>query len=1635
MTQRLPTIVKRVVSGFNSISNSFSHSSPLRAGSHSSLPSSAPHPISNSPSSTPSRIPAADDPYHFDEHISATDIPSLSPTVTTEQSLASDQGAIPARSILQWNAGGLDSQFAVFQHTMYDRDIQIAMMQEVLPHYIPNRIPPQLRYYHVYADCHCTTAIYVNQSVRHTHIPLRLPHNLLPVHEMHATAILAYLPINSTPQPVVLLNLYRSPTGVATTLEYLQYVQQIRTWCSAQSINTTSLQWLIGGDLNAKHEAWGSSPKSTASYRHGQTLYKQLTSSPYLLLNNGQPTRWYTHSTSSGSELRHSHIDVTWATAHLARHLVWRVFEKDQSTDHFQIFIDLDEPISPPITEAETAHWHLPHDERDWAPFHQYLLRNVDSTLQQIDSELLSAQTSTAICTNITDRIVTLYQNAAKTVCKFQSSPRHWPKTISKKGQALSIRYHRYFQYCKQQRHLNQFQTRKLRWLRKQRNAELRSSAARYYTRAFNEHTIHTKEGWQIAAQIRNLTATEGKSVPTLLDPATGEIVASQPLDKANLLNDYYHRHQLDTPLRPSHCWDPADAIYPIPRPLPDTLPLQPPPDAEPEFIPTLPPIPSTSWKVLDTDQNVHTASDLGQHFTDLLQRHVRAKWRRIQRKHSRHSSHSLHEYYTDLLNRRITSVEVQRSLRSFSNNKAYGPDLIHIQFLKRSPYATLPLLTRLFNALLQHGCIPDILKRRWITPLIKPGKTGRIPKDLRPISLTSYIGKILEKLVQFRLVTYLAQLQLLDATQFAYLPGRSTTDCILFLLDRVQRNLNSDRNATSNAIFFDFSSAFDTVQHNVLLWKLKHEYFITGPILILLHDLLADRFTAVRIDGTLSRWLKDTLGVPQGGALSPLLYILYMDNLGVINCIAVLRLGLFADDLCVFTTSLPTSTQISALQEAIYLIQWYALHHGLQLNLHKTQHVQFHNHPRSPPNHTPLYFSSAIHNAFCGPQGEIQSTDVPLTFTSDPVKYLGIYLDATLTFTHHSKYIERRCNALYYSLQRNLRMLWNIKADIAWLLLDVCILSVFDYSALLWPMLSKTNRYRWIRIFNRVIRTAFHSPRSTPQPHMLHHLNTPDLSKRMALQNSKTFSRFIRAPRNTAMYRLLQDTWWPYIKKYSTHPLPNVLTLQDFRSARWPIAKSYRSSALPSTHHTVLWYILCTAVEWDNDDVHYISTKTKLKHIQPRASYYVDLTKPWQTVQFDDTPYHDWLCRHAPPDDELLVFTDGSVGQSGGGGFGYFLVPSFLYNKWNFSSPTASDYSSLPTSTWINAFSSHLKVLRQDAFLTPYLTQHSAPLSHRCTIEFCEAMALHSAVSQLTTALHSKPGLLAPFTTLRLISDSQTVLNYLRGIYHIRSPVMRDIINDIHWNVGTINELHSSLSVIFQWTRSHHETMGNEYADFLANNGCRSLSRPSIDLPETTNWKYLSLKAACNRAKIPFWKSLQFDLTQCISDSTYGTTYKYIPPYVHTDQLQWTATYRKTLSTLSRYTVRILIAIRTGHDQLNYYRHGRISKTIDPHCPCGKGIQTTRHFLTSCCLPAVTAKRRILFRNARELHSYWKQSLSPDQYQEFKKAPFVLDLTQPRTYTDPPRTYPLTLIKQMQVMLVRFYLCTIPYTDLAKRS
>jgi len=259
------------------------------------------------------------------------------------------------------------------------------------------------------------------------------------------------------------------------------------------------------------------------------------------------------------------------------------------------------------------------------------------------------------------------------------------------------------------------------------------------------------------------------------------------------------------------------------------------------------------------------------------------------------------------------------------------GLDNIPYWFFRNCCFQIAPVLTHIFNLTLSSGKPPLHWKKAIITPVPKVSKPASF-SDFRPISVTPLLSRILERHIVKRYL--LPSLPAADVTdQYAYRNSGSTTAAVIEILHRVTQLLETNKYVRCK--FFDFSKAFDTVNHPILFSKLQL-LPLPPTIMIWIINFLSGCTQAISHDGSISALLPITRSIVQGSGLGPALYITYKSDLHPLSDSNFLVK--FADDT---TAIIPQSSDVSAYDEVQHIRDW-ASKNKLNINLAKTKEVVF---------------------------------------------------------------------------------------------------------------------------------------------------------------------------------------------------------------------------------------------------------------------------------------------------------------------------------------------------------------------------------------------------------------------------------------------------------------------------------------------------------------------------------------------------------------------------------------------------------------------------------------------------------------------------------------------------------------------
>ena len=276
-----------------------------------------------------------------------------------------------------------------------------------------------------------------------------------------------------------------------------------------------------------------------------------------------------------------------------------------------------------------------------------------------------------------------------------------------------------------------------------------------------------------------------------------------------------------------------------------------------------------------------------------------------------------------------VTSEEIKKLVMNLKKS-ASGWDDISTKFLKLSLEYIITPLTHLCNRSLQEGVFPEQLKIANVIPLYKSEDPMKF-NNYRPVSLLCILSKVFEKIMYTRLLKFLNKLQIIYKNQFGFRKHHSTYMALMLLIDKITKSL--DKGEFVVGVFLDFSKAFDTVNHEILLKKMEH-YGIRGHVLSWFKSYLSSRSQFVTYNGVKSTQKNITCGVPQGSILGPLLFLLYINDLSKV-CESMMPL-LFADDTNLFKSGKDCDKIQNEIEHDLLKISEWLKINKLSLNIKK---------------------------------------------------------------------------------------------------------------------------------------------------------------------------------------------------------------------------------------------------------------------------------------------------------------------------------------------------------------------------------------------------------------------------------------------------------------------------------------------------------------------------------------------------------------------------------------------------------------------------------------------------------------------------------------------------------------------------
>ena len=392
-----------------------------------------------------------------------------------------------------------------------------------------------------------------------------------------------------------------------------------------------------------------------------------------------------------------------------------------------------------------------------------------------------------------------------------------------------------------------------------------------------------------------------------------------------------------------------------------------------------------------------------------------------------------------------VTEFKVLKYLNKLSPNKATGLDGIPSRFIRDSAPIIAGPLAHIINLSVIQGVVPDDLKTARVVPLFKKNDKTDVG-NYRPVSILSTVSKIFERVIYDQLEEYLANKNVLYDYQSGFRKGMSTDTCLIHLTDFIR--LQMDKGHFVGMLLLDLQKAFDTVNHEILLTKLR-AIGLTDNAVMWLSSYLSNRMQLVENAGVLSSSAPIKCGVPQGSILGPLLFLIYVNDM---SAVVRNKLLLYADDSAILVSGKDKKSIEDNLSSDLHLVSQWLITNKLSLHLGKTESILFGSH-RRVNSQSPLDIK-------CNGQAIESKTSV---------KYLGATIDQFLSFeTMARSVIKKSCNRLKFLYRKKEFLTSHTKK----LLVSSLIQCHFDYASSAWfNGLTKDLKHKLQVTQNKIIR------------------------------------------------------------------------------------------------------------------------------------------------------------------------------------------------------------------------------------------------------------------------------------------------------------------------------------------------------------------------------------------------------------------------------------------------------------------------------------------------------------------------------------------------------------------------------------
>ena len=424
------------------------------------------------------------------------------------------------------------------------------------------------------------------------------------------------------------------------------------------------------------------------------------------------------------------------------------------------------------------------------------------------------------------------------------------------------------------------------------------------------------------------------------------------------------------------------------------------------------------------------------------------------------------------------TEENIEKIIDNIKSDVATGSDNIPSKIIKQTKTILCPFITKIINISFKKKEFPDILKNAIIKPIFKKEDKNDI-SNYRPISILPVISKIFERATLNQLLSYFEKHSLISGLQHAYQKNHGCVTCLFELLNEVYELI--DKKYKVAIVSLDLSKAFDTINHPLLLKKLKN-FNLNQNSIDFIQSYLSNRKQVSKFTNFISTEENVLSGVPQGSILGPFLFLCFVNDLPNIfgnDC----KFMAYADDtqLLVFDKNLENLKE--KVEKVLNIAQKWYNKNGMKNNSSKSEI---------------LVISTKKGDKI---KIQVEEEGIKKSVKSKKwIKILGVHIDQKLTWSKHLNIVKRNATNAIRKIHRINKFL---PLKLKMTLYNTLIVPIFNYADIIWGGCHKTQGKRLQVPQNFAARSILGRKKRESGKEALKELNLLNLEQRRVVHES----------------------------------------------------------------------------------------------------------------------------------------------------------------------------------------------------------------------------------------------------------------------------------------------------------------------------------------------------------------------------------------------------------------------------------------------------------------------------------------------------------------------------------------------------